>query len=241
MEKALDMVPAERVSRLFLTVPTAGSHPDLLDDLVRVCGVPPERIIVVVTRGGVRLPPGVVALPCLDVFNIQHWWNLGIEEAVRRGADVVAVSNDDVRLAPATLPTLLEALESTGATVAGPGPAFLHVRRHFPFSPMLDGALWLVDVHSGLRPDERFVWWYGDRDIDLRARRDFNGVVHVPVEFENVHGFAATSTTPALLAHAAKDERTFNRVHVMTLFGSRTVHAAFRLKERLAPWLRRSG
>lgn len=196
---------------LFLTVPTAGSRPELLQSLIRDSGLPLDHIVVVVTRQGVELPHGVIRITCMDNLNIQHWWNLGIEEAVRRGATHVAVSNDDVRLGPRALDDLLDALDATGATVASPGPERLHVRRYLPFGRMLDGSLWVLDARTTLRPDEEFVWWFGDDDLDLRARRDYGGVVAVPISFEHVHANQATSTQSALDAQTRIDAKTFRR------------------------------
>jgi len=39
-----------------MTVPTAGSRPQLLEDLIRDCGLPPEQIVIVKTRPEVDLP-----------------------------------------------------------------------------------------------------------------------------------------------------------------------------------------
>jgi len=221
------------VSVLFLTVPTAGRHPDLLAGLVRDCGLPPDRIVVVATAPGVEVADGVVVVRVDGPLNIQRWWLAGIQECVRRGATQVAIVNDDVVLPAASLAALAAALDETGAAVASPGPAYLHVTTHLPVGRGLDGALWVLDVRTDLRPDPRFVWWYGDDDVDLRARRDHGGLVQVPVEWEHRHASSATDASPALQALLASDQRTFRRIHRRSIIASRALLIAIALKARV--------
>lgn len=55
---------------MLLTLPTARSHPKLMHSLIRDSDPPMENTHVVVTRKGVELPPGVVAIEDLDAPNI---------------------------------------------------------------------------------------------------------------------------------------------------------------------------
>lgn len=219
---------------LFMTVPTAGAHPELLADLIRDCGLPPEQIVVVETAPGVDLPDGVIRIQCLGPPRIQHWWTLGIDEAERRGATAVAVLNDDIRVQPDTLTTLHQALMETGAAIASPSrPGVrdgVHKRPLIPYEPRLWGSIWVLDLSTGLRPDTNYVWWYGDNDLDLRARRHHGGVVLVPVEYEHVHPSTATFRSPELLAIAEKDGQRFESEHHWLLRVSRLVN---RWKKRL--------
>jgi hypothetical protein len=198
---------------LFMTVPTAGSHPELLDSLIRDCGLPFERIVVVATRPGLVLPEGVIVVEDLGPLNIQRWWLRGIEEAASRGATAVAVCNDDLRLGPTALAELHEALVTTGATVASPSRPVrkdrVHKRPLVPYSPRIWGCLWVVDVASGLRPDPRYVWWYGDCDLDIRARRDYNGIVTLPVDYEHHHPGEGTGRSRDLTEQTDRDALTF--------------------------------
>ncbi len=198
---------------LFMTLPTAGSHPELLDALVRDCGLPPDRIVIVATRPDVEVPRGCVRVEDLGPVNIQRWWNVGIDEAVQRGATAVAVVNDDLSLEPSTLPRLHEALVATGAAIASPSRPPRRDRLHrgvrVPYAPRIWGCLWVLDVASGLRPDERYVWWYGDCDLDIRARRDYGGVVSVDVPYAHLHSGEGTGKSSALTALAERDALTY--------------------------------
>ena len=211
-----------------MTVPTANSHPNLLRDLVDSCGLPRERIILVATRADLELPHGCVVLEDLGAPNIQRWWARGIEEAESRGATAVAVSNDDLRLAPDSLARLHQALVESGAAVASPARPDhrlgLHKGNLIPYSPRLWGALWMVDVACGLRPDPRYVWWYGDSDLDIRARRNFGGVVSVDVTFEHLHPGEGTAKQSSLAAQTDLDALTFQHDHARLLTLSRWVN-----------------
>lgn len=210
---------------LFLTIPTAGDRTPLLTDLIEGSGLPRDQVIVVATRPGVVVPGGVTIVEDLAPPNIQRWWNRGIDEAVGRGATVVAVSNDDVRLSQDTLPGLAEALRSTGAAIASPArpefPLGLHRGRLVPYAPRLWGSLWALRVDSGLRPDPRYVWWYGDNDLDIRARRDHGGVVLVDVPFEHIHPSVSTSQNPHLAEQTDRDAQTFEEQYASLLRSSR--------------------
>ena len=210
---------------LFMTVPTAGSRPQLLAELIRDCGLPAEQIVIVKTRPDVDLPDSVVVIDDHGAPNIQRWWRKGSEESARRGATHVAVLNDDIRLTIDTLPALHEAMSATGAAIASPQrPEFaigLHRGRLVPYEPRLWGSLWMLRIDSGLLPDERYVWWYGDNDLDIRARRDHGGVVLVDVAYEHVHPSEATASNPNLVAQTDLDAQTFEMQYASLLRRSR--------------------
>jgi hypothetical protein len=212
---------------LFMTVPTAGNRTELLHALVQDSGLPPERIVVIATRPGVVAPSGVTIIEDFDAPNIHRWWNRGIDEAQIRGASSVAVVNDDVRLAPTTLPDLETALSATGAAIASPArdpyPLGVHRGRLVPYAPRLWGSLWVLRIDSGLRPDPAYVWWYGDNDLDIRARRDHGGVVLVDVPFEHLHPSEGLAQNPELAAQTDLDAISFETQYASLLRRSRRV------------------
>ena len=213
---------------LFLVVPTANTRPQLLQDLARDSGVPPSRIILVTTKPDLEMPFGVTVSD-LGPPNIQRWWNRGIAEAERRGATLVAVANDDVRIHESTLPRMQRELGATGATIATPGRSEhrlgLHTRPLVPYSPRIWGSLWMLDLQSSLRPDPRYVWWYGDVDLDIRARRNFTGVVNVEVEWEHVLAGEGSKGNDYLEEQKTLDAQTFARDHWRLVQLSRLMRA----------------
>lgn len=195
---------------LFATIPTAGTKPQFLNPLIDAMGLPRENIIVVVTRPNLELPEGCTVVEDLGPINIQRWWTRGIEEARARGATKVAVCNDDLVIGASTMHDLAAALDRTGAAIASPHRADkrpgLHRGRLVPYSPVLWGCLWMLNISSGLMPDTNYRWWYGDNDLDIRARRDFRGIASVVTEFEHKDAGGHTSTSPELQALATADQ-----------------------------------
>lgn len=148
----------------WLVVPTLGNRDASLIPLLRDAGMPS----VVVWTG----PDIPVDFECTEwlwdrQMNIQRWWNLGIDTAVRQGADVVVVVNDDVEAAPGAL------LELAGWVESGEGAAPMLV---WPDTPEhaagrvsdITGWCFALDPER-IRPDESFLWWWGDNDLELRA------------------------------------------------------------------------
>ena len=220
---------------LFMTVPTAAARPELLSSLIDNCGLPREQIIIVSTREGIDLPVGTITIEDLGTPNIQRWWARGIAEAEKLGATTVAVVNDDISLTPQTLGTLSDALHRTGAAIASPSrPPFkngLHKRPLVPYEPRLWGSLWVLRLDSGLRPDERYVWWYGDNDLDIRARRRHGGVVLENVEYEHLHPGEGTAKSPELQAQSDRDAQRFETQYARLL---RTSRLLTRWQQRLS-------
>ena len=95
---------------LFMTIPTAGSHPDMLEGIVETCGLLRERIVIIRTKPNVDVPSGCIVVDDFEPPNIQRWWKRGIDESAARGATAVAVLNDDLRIEPDTLEKLHDEL-----------------------------------------------------------------------------------------------------------------------------------
>ena len=217
---------------LFATIPTAGSHPELLEDIITSSNLPPERIVIIRTKPNVDLPSGCIVVDDFDPPNIQRWWKRGIDESVARGATAVAVLNDDLRIEPDTLKRLHDELLATGATVATPSRTGLqrrlHKRRLIPYEPVIWGCLWMVDATTDLRPDSRYVWWYGDNDLDIRARRDYAGIVSCEVDYEHYFPGVGTAQSSELVRQSDVDAETFHRDYSRLLTLSRWYRRIFR-------------
>lgn len=185
-------------SDIWVVVPSAGRA--TLEPAIDSTGIPRERVVVVQTVPEMQPVHGCRGVIDLGPVNIHRWWNAGINAAVSCGGRYVAVINDDVRMDEHTLPTLLQQVCATGAAIASPGGGGLFREVADERRMVINGACWLLDTASGLRPDEGYRWWYGDNDIDFRARRDHGGVVSVRCYFEHLHPSELTATTPDLLA-----------------------------------------
>ncbi len=150
----------------WLVVPTMGNRNGSLRRLLRDSGMPS----VVVHTGPVIEAVGETK-PIVDQgepINIQRWWNGGIDKAVECGADVVVVVNDDVRAGEGALIELAKRIQPD--QYGSPALAWLHDPQHAEMRVTpITGYCFALDPQR-IRPDEAFKWWYGDNDLELRAR-----------------------------------------------------------------------
>jgi GT2 family glycosyltransferase len=183
-------------SNLWLVIPS-GARTQYLQNIFEKSGVPENQRVVVRTIPDDDIP-NAINLHYNGEFNIHKWWNMGIDYARLNGARYVAVLNDDVELANNALQTIVTVMEQIKAPLGYP----------FPFIGWVCGYCWILDVHSSIKPDEEYKWWYGDRDLDLQARAN-GGVVHVPAMVRHLHGNELTRDNQELLELTKQDEQLF--------------------------------
>ena len=120
-----------------------------MDALIERAGMP---VIVVHTTTGTSDIEGVTNLRDLGPVNIHRWWNVGIAEAERQGADVAVVANHDVIPDDEhQLNILASATVDAGATLGVPGD-----------ETKMRGYCFALNLTHTLRPTERFTWYWGD-------------------------------------------------------------------------------
>ena len=160
--------------------------------------------------------------------HIYQMWNLGLEWAERMSTrdngtvrpHAVAILNDDVRLPPDFAAKMTAALRESTATIAfpnqfgasadrvntSPGATLLHRR--------VTGYAFVVNGTHGIRCDENFKWWYGDDDLDWRARCEYRGTHLVQgVTVDHLYPSQSTNRSHKLTAQAELDRATFIRKH----------------------------
>ena len=187
-----------QVDDLWIVIPTASRH-QYLNDIFINSHIPPERRVLVRTLPGSQYPD-CINLWVLDVFNIQHWWNSGLNYVKDQGGRYVAVLNDDVLLQEGHLEKLLALLIEEDSVLALPvnqGDAGW-------------GHCWIVDLDKNVRPDERFVWWCGDHDLEIQAQRR-GRVSYLPLPIVNLHANELTSMSSTLLLMTKRDIWSFRR------------------------------
>lgn len=153
----------------WLVVPTLGNRDASLMPLLRDAGMPAVVVWTAPRREhGAALEADQIVDVASDPLNIHTWWNAGIDRAVDAGADVVVVANDDVAAVPGALLELAAHIEADEP--ASPMLVWPHDAEHAKgrVTPMT-GWCWAIDPVR-IRPDESFAWWYGDNDLELRAR-----------------------------------------------------------------------
>ncbi|MDX3230644.1 hypothetical protein [Streptomyces sp. ME19-01-6] len=157
----------------------------------------------------------------MDPPNISRLWNIGIrladQDAWCRSArewDVI-VLNSDVVVPPCWVETLSSAMRSTPAVLAYPDQCggaeqILHTRPEpVDLRQRITGYAFMLRGETGLRLDESMAWWFGDDDIDWRAREQ-GGALLVPglaVEHRCPNG--SMQERPELAEQAARDRETF--------------------------------
>jgi len=181
---------------LWLTIPTGGRD-QYLEDIVNNSGIPRERIVIVNTDAN-KLLEGVHNLWDFDEVNIHRWWNKGINFAKERGAKYVAVLNDDLALEDNPLNTIANAMEETKSAIGFP----------YPHTGHICGYCYILNVETGLMPDESYRWWFGDNDLYLRSKK-FGGSVGVLAKVRHLHGNELTSINHKLLAQTEEDKKLF--------------------------------
>lgn len=195
--------------RRYVVIPTR-SRPDDFRDCVTAIAPQVDAVIVIahgcpeyVGRTLTADAPGVREWEAIEyqavVPNISRMWNLGLDAAARRaGWDPfdVAVINDDVICPPDWFARVTAAMDAMS-----PRAAAGCVRRRFDHR--MTGYAFILDGRSELRADEQFRWWYGDDDLERRARQ-ISGVAFA--EGRDVEHRHPNSTTTGVLAEIAEQD-----------------------------------
>jgi len=190
---------------VWVTVPTAGR--DTLTAAIDSTGIPRDRTVIVATAPDAIRPEGCHVVEDFGEINIHRWWNAGLDYAQAHGATHVLVINDDVLLDETTVPALLDGMEGRAA-IGSPGAGGIY-EGDLPEWRVMNGACWLLDLATGLRADEQYRWWYGDNDLDWRARTEHGGVASVRCFFQHVHANELTAASPELMRITEDDNRTW--------------------------------
>lgn len=211
----------------FVVVPTK-NRPAFLGDCVASLDGQAHTIIVV--DNGSTPPimpfPGLVSDLWLISHreyppNISRLWNLGIDQAAKI-ADVkawdewnVLVVNDDTVAPPKLVETLGAAMRAENAACAFPDQfdvarRILHTRAEpVQTAERICGYSFMLRGEMGLRADEDFVWWFGDDDLDWRARQVGGSLLVPGVKVEHHAPDVQTRADPVLSEQTNKDHATW--------------------------------
>ncbi|MFD4596705.1 glycosyltransferase family 2 protein [Streptomyces sp. NPDC058464] len=162
-----------------------------------------------------------------DPPNISKLWNLGldwvaadIQRLQDRGGsgwetwDVLVV-NDDVVCPPDFVHTLGKRMRATGAAMAYPDQAggseeILHTEPGpVPLGQRITGYAFMLRGETGLRADESLAWWFGDDDLDWRARQQSGALLVPGIPVEHRAPDVQTNARPELVEQTRRDRETF--------------------------------
>jgi hypothetical protein len=155
----------------------------------------------------------------LDPPNISTLWNIGLAlaDASRGSADRwdIAVLNSDVTVPPGWIDGLSTAMRSGPAVLAYPDQhggrrQILHTKAEpVDLRTRITGYAYLLRGEAGLRLDEDLAWWYGDDDLDWRAREQGGALLVPGLAVEHRCPNVSTNERPELRQQAARDRETF--------------------------------
>lgn len=156
-----------------------------------------------------------------ETVNLSRLWNFGLDWAEKLAGEeeyVVAVLNDDLVLPPAGVNMMANSImrHDVAAAFAAVHPHDNAVRTAdtpLTLGNRMVGYAFALRGSKKLQADESFLWWWGDTDLDLRARRA-GGVVAVWLEglqHKDPNGY--TNRRPELYEQAGRDRETFRMKH----------------------------
>lgn len=165
--------------------------------------------------------------------NLSRLWNVGIKATQRiegwdpetgEQAEVslvdhddywIAVINDDALAPPFWVDKVVGSMKSYVASAACTSVHASEPRLHKnpPRSAFdrLCGWAFILDGSDGILANEDLRWWYGDNDIDMKARR-LGGTLILPGPVPS-NRLANQSTTGILAEQAGKDRATFEAIY----------------------------
>jgi len=183
---------------------------------------PPVDVASVVTDDAKVVRAQIIHVVRVDEQppNLYRLWNVGVDvvnervETARHKQWDVAIFNDDAIIPDGWFDAVAHGLRAHGVVIAS--TPTIHETQHDRvltstdsrnFNMRLCPWAFIMRGEVGLRADEQFHWWYGDNDLEWRAR-DLGGIALLrgPVII-NEH--ANATTTGALAEQAGRDGETF--------------------------------
>jgi hypothetical protein len=139
----------------WVVVPVGSRH-KYLDQLIDILSEYKGRVVFINNYKPYPVFDGVYHIEDFDEINIHRWWNKGIEFAKFKGAEYVAVINDDIVFDASLISDMVNAMKEGDYEVS---------------SAMGNlGVFWIIDTSSSIRADESLRWWCGDGDIFREAK-----------------------------------------------------------------------
>lgn len=199
----------------FAVIPTTGRA--VLNDCLDAISPQVDQVVLVAHN----CQPDVVDHPALvhyteKIPNISVMWNLGLDRVQELAQEhhYVAVLNDDAVVPPRWFDAVVDGMTAHAASAgsSGWGKPWTQVHREpgpVPLEERMSGFAFILNSGDNLRLDEQFQWWYGDDDLEWRAR-EASGVVKVQGHHVD-HRYPNGTTTGVLEQVATLDRQRFKR------------------------------
>lgn len=214
--------------KLFAVIPTIGERNATLVPMVERLAI--EGVTVIIVDNGPEPLEGD-DFPVWTHFHRHDWngmavnlselWNMGLDWAqdLAHGEEfVVAVFNDDLVLPPYTVQQLADGIMTADAAAAFIRPYGLATEVYGADTPLtlgnrMVGYAFALRGSKQLRADERFMWWWGDTDLDIQARAA-GGVVGMSIwGLGHLDPNGYTNRRPELYEQAGRDGQAFLEKH----------------------------
>jgi glycosyltransferase involved in cell wall biosynthesis len=183
------------------------NRPELLAQTVGAVAPQVDRVIVIDNAsdppvdlaGLIGLPAALLLIPVPDQPpNLAALWQRGIDTAERLGERYVAFLCDDAPPPEGWFAAVVAGMESTGAVIGCSGGSQIWVKTE-PDSDIMrrmPGHAFVLDLNSGVRPDQSMHWWWCDTDLDFQGRKAGGMVTVEGFYVHNVHPNEFTASRP---------------------------------------------
>lgn len=198
----------------YAVIPVRDRH-ELTRRLVAQLGLPPNRVVVVDNSSAVPARDaldGMARIVAHAPRNLSALWNVGLDLVAAEcpGPHNVAVLNNDLDVPPGFLDGLADGLRARPDHVV----AYPDAAARLPpgvCDPIgrMTGHAFMLRGEEGLRADPRFVWWYGDDDLERQGRVRGQVVCVGGVRLRHLEPNASTVANPELAAIAEEDAARF--------------------------------
>jgi hypothetical protein len=165
----------------WLVIACPGSRADELGRCLGSLQHPPERTVIVsaLHHDALAVPRSIwtpdmsYKLDKAETFSLPRLWNHGLMVAYEHEATHVAVFASDIVGHPGSIPTLAAAMSTQQWAMAGPtlhGGTTRTLALPRTTTERVPGACFMLDATHHLLLNERYRWWYGEDDLEMRAR-----------------------------------------------------------------------
>lgn len=183
---------------LWLVIPI-GPRIGYIDKVISNSLLDRSKIIIVKDKE-TRMIEKAINIERPKILNIQMWWQIGIEFVEKKGGRYVAILSDDIELLPGQLQTMHQELINNKVAMISS-----KVSGKYGW-----GHAFIIDLASGIRPDCRFTWYFGDYDLKYQAKRH-GGFMFGSQEIVHLEAGNLTQESPDLLEVIIQDRKLFGR------------------------------
>lgn len=155
--------------------------------------------------------------------NLSRLWNVGLDWVSDCEGDsehFVAVLNDDILTSPSFVQMIASKMDKYEVDLGFPnqrGYGVDVIDRSPPatcknLEDRMTGYAFVLRGSAHIRANEDLRWWYGDQDVEMKARKGKGTVLVSGITVEHFDPNGYTNRSPTLSAQAARDRETFRKI-----------------------------